>query len=174
MKVTGYKLQQMIREATQERDLAAQQWDGSLLRFDSEPEDKPHPDDVMRRFLDAESKVARTQTALQQFNLQVQVAVRGKSMRLADAIKLVGGAGRSEKMWRKAATPKSAFDRYSGVKDSRSKDEEFAKWVLSNGESAKRAREAGRYASALREAIQVGNATEVDIQLETDLVGSPD
>ena len=165
MKVTGYRFQHTLRELAHSRDIASGQFDDSLKVFPGEV--KVRPEDAMRAFLDAEAKIAKLQTAQSQYNLKVGVQVLDKRMTLSEAVKLVGGAGRAEKMWRAAAAP--AKDRYGFNKDMRSAGDVIAASTVSLVEAATHAKEAARWASALREAIQVGNATELDLEVDPAL-----
>ena len=165
MKVTGYKLQHALRELSHARDIAAGQFDDSLKVFPGEV--KPKPQAIMTAYLGAEAKIAKLQTGQALYNLKVQVDVLGKRMTLSEAVKLVGGAGRSEKMWRSVAAP--VKDRYSYDKDTRDATAIVSQKTVSTVEAATLMKEAARWASALREAIQMGNATEIDIELDPEL-----
>ena len=158
MKVTGYKLQHALRELAHTSVIAAGQFDDSLTVFPDEK--KPHPTKVMDDFQEAESKIARLQTFQAAYNLRVTVKVEGHTMTLSQAVKLVGGAGRIEKMWRSVAAP--AKDIYSR-RDTRDATSIVSQKTISTGEAAALAKAAARWASALREAIQVGNATELEL-----------
>lgn len=165
MKITGYKFQHTLRELGHARDIAAGQFDDSLKVFPGET--KPSPDAVMTAYMDAEAKIAKLQTAQAQYNLTVQVKVLDKRMSLSEAVKQVGGAGRAEKMWRSVAAPKK--DRYAMDYDTRDPDVLVSQRTISVEAAALRAKDAARWASALREAIQVGNATVVEIELDAGL-----
>lgn len=166
MKVTGYKFQHVLRELAHTRDIAATQFDEGLWVF--EGEDKPNPQELMKTYNDTEMKIARLQTAQAEYNLQVMVTVNGEGMSLSEAVKRVGGAGRMEKMWRSVAknTGRDRFDRYERT---RKNDEVRATRTVSVSDAINLAREAAKFASALREAIQVGNATEIDMKLDPSL-----
>lgn len=162
MKVNGYRLQHALRELEHSREVAAQQFNDNILQFASASDNLSLPD-VFARFTRLENQIARVQTAQTQYNLSVQVTVLGETMPLLQAVKLVGGAGRAEKMWRDTVKGKKN-DRYSyGNTDQRSKDAEYAVRSVSVDEAMKHAQHAARIASALREAIQVGNATEIEL-----------
>lgn len=165
MKITGYRLQHTLRELAHTRDIAAGQFDDSLKVFPGEM--KARPQDIMTAYLDAEGKIARLQTGQALYNLKVQVDVLGKRMTLSEAVKLVGGAGRAEKMWRSVAAPKK--DRYSYERDTRDATAVVATATVTTAEAATLAKEAARWASALREAIQTGNATEIEMELDPAL-----
>ena len=167
MIVTGYQLQHAIREAEHMKNLAASQWDGCLHAF--EDDEKLSPDQVMEKYRAEEERLAKLQTAQAKYNLGIEVEVLGEKMTLCRAIKLVGGAGRAEKMWRTAAAGEKR-DRYSLRSDmTRSKDEVRAERTISVEDALARAKKAARYAAALREAIQVANATKHEIELDPSL-----
>jgi len=162
MKVTGYKFQHALRELGHARDIAAGQFNDSLKVF---PGDKKlEPQTIMASYLKAETQIAKLQTAQAQYNLRIMVTVLGKRMTLSEAVKLVGGAGRVEKMWRSVAAP--AKDRYSSDNDTRDATAIVAVKTITTIEAAALAKQAARWASALREAIQTGNATEIEIELD--------
>lgn len=165
MKVTGYKFQHALRELAHTRDIAAGQFDSSLKFFPGDA--KPDPKAVMAKYLDAEAKIARLQTGQAHYNLKVRVKVLDTTMTLSEAVKLVGGAGRAEKMWRSVAAPKK--DRYGYDRDERTEGTIVAQRTMTPDEAGDLAKQAARWASALREAIQVGNATDVEIELEPGL-----
>jgi hypothetical protein len=162
MKVNGYRLQHALRELEHAREVAAQQFNDNILQFASATDNLPLPE-VFARFTRLEKLIARLQTAQTTYNLAVTVTVLGESMPLLQAVKLVGGAGRAEKMWRETVKGKKN-DRYSYSEATRNKDAEYAQRAVTVDEAMKHAQHAARVASALREAIQVGNATEVELE----------
>lgn len=164
MKITGYKLRHAIREAEHVKNLAASQWDDSLHAFPEERATKASPTSLMAKYVDAENRLARLQLAQTRYNVAVQVDVLGQPMTLCEAVKRVGGAGRAEKMWRTAAGGEKK-DRYGYNRDlTRSTTEVRAERTVSVEASLVEAKKAARYAAALREAIEVGNTTEVEIE----------
>lgn len=165
MQVTGYRFQHALRELGHARDIAAGQFDDSLKVFPGET--KARPQDIMKTYLDAEGKIARLQTGQAIYNLKVRVKVLDQAMTLSEAVKLVGGAGRAEKMWRSVAAP--VKDRYGYDRDTRDATAIVSEKTISTNEAAVLAKAAARWASALREAIQTGNATEIDIELDPAL-----
>lgn len=165
MKIDGFTLQQAVREAKAERDQASKRFTPALKKFPGE--EKPDPRELAEAFIAAEIRLARLQSAQTLFNLTARVQVQGETMSLLEAIKLVGGAGRLEAMWRSAATPET--NRYSMNEDTRQKDTIVAEAQVSFDEAGELRRKAGKRASALRAAIQKGNAQEID--LDVDLKG---
>ena len=162
MKTTGYKLQHALRELDQNRSIAATQFSHGLFVF--EGDETVTSTKAMEMFRDSEEKIARLQEFQGRYNLTVQVSVLGKKMTLSQAVKLVGGAGRSEKMWRTAAKNTGNEDHYGRSQNTRETSVVVAKRSVGVGTCIDEAKKAAKYASALREAIQVGNATEIDFQ----------
>jgi len=162
MKTTGYALREAIKRQELRRETAAQQFNGSLHAFEDE-KGKDSPTKVMAAFLAAESAVAQLQTSQMRYNLAVMVDIGGKPMSLAEAIKTIGGLGRGEKMWRSAAAPKK--DRYgSDPSLERDPTRVFAQRQITVNEAVKLASESAKKVGALRAAIAVGNAREVELE----------
>lgn len=162
MRLNGFRLQQAIRAAQQERDLAATRFKPSLMAFPDE--DKPSPVSIAETYAEAEQRVAKLQEVQGRFNLTVQVTVLGDEMSLLEAIKRVGGAGRLEKMWRDAAADQT--DRYAYSSQTRDADSVVAKRTISFDDANDLRRKTSRYAAALRNAIQNGNAQELDLDVD--------
>ena len=169
MKLNGYQIREGIRRWQLKRDAAANQFDGSLKRFDDETS-KPMPTTIMGEFIQADQTIALLQVAQDIYNLDIKIEVRLVNgniaqMTLSEGVKLLGGAGRAEKMWRSAANPSK--DRYSSYSadDVRKNDETRAKPSMTVKEMLENADKHARYASALRSALALANAKESDIQL---------
>lgn len=167
MKITGYDLRSALKSWHTRKDTAASQFNGSLMIF--EGDSKPEPKEVIRLYLEAETNVALLQTEQMRYNLAVLVEVAGEKIPLALAIKKVGGLGRTEKMWRSAASEK--VDLYSYRDDStvREPGKQYAKRTISFEDAARLSSESGRQAAAYRKAIAVGNAAEVETSLSSTL-----
>lgn len=164
MKTTGYKLRHAIREAEHVKNLAASQWDDSLHAFPDELATRATPPSLMAKYVACEDRLASLQLAQTRYNLAVVVDVLGRKMTLCEAVKRVGGAGRAEKMWRAAAGGEKK-DRYAMTRDlTRNKDEVRAVRTISIEDALEQAKRSARFAAALREAIEVGNSSEVEIE----------
>lgn len=161
MEVTGYMFRHTLRELTHQRDIAAGQFSEALYAF--EGDETPSPVDLMQTYRDCEDRIARLQTAQQEYNLLVKVEVQGRTMSLSEAVKRVGGAGRAEKMWRSCAKD-NGRPRYGGRDLTRKADEERAQRQVSITDAMNHAKVAAKFASALRMAIETGNATKVEIE----------
>ena len=159
MQITGFTIREAIKRWEMVRETSSKQWNDSQFVF--EKDEKTSPDDLMKAYRDAERAVASLQTAQARFNIQTKVKVLGEEMTLAEAVKLVGGAGRVEKMWKSYAA-NTGSDRYSRVELSRSKENEYAKRAVSVKDCLKRATEAAKFAGALRAAIAEGNSVKVE------------
>lgn len=161
MKVNGYRLREALKQQELRKDAAAKQFSGTLKKFPDE--DKPTPEVVAETFLKAETVIAKLQVAQMRYNLQVPVEVMGERMTLAEAIKRVGGQGRSEKMW-KGVIP-GGRDRYALYdEDTRDPNQVRAKPTLDPDRAVILATEAAKRAGAFRAAIATGNAVEVEIE----------
>lgn len=165
MQVTGYKIQHTLREKAQLRDVMCAQYSDSLMAF--EGDERKDPKALIASIVLTEDQIARLQVAQTIYNLAVRVNVQGEEMALSQAVKLVGSAGRVEKMWRQAANPK-ASERYYR-QDTRDASALVAKPVVKPEEALTYATRASRRASALREAIQVGNGQAIEIEIDPSL-----
>ena len=161
MEVTGYKLKEALKLKTIELQSVQSLFDESLYKF--EDEDKLLPEEVVKRIVELENQIALLQTAQSYYNLQVKVDVLGKEELLENVIKLVGGAGRVSKMWRTASKGRTRdrWDRSNIV--TRRTDEVMAEPTVDKITALEKAKEAEKFASALRSAIAVGNTNIVDI-----------
>lgn len=164
MKVTGYKLREALRRWQLRRDTAAGQFDKTLTAF--EGEDKRKPSEIADAVLEAESAIARLQTAQTRYNTMVSVQAEGVgTLTLLGCVKRIGGLARVEKMWRVAAgTEKKGRTTIYDMVHARDKDQLVAKRTVSFDDAAKHAEGIGRQLAALRVAIATGNATEVPIE----------
>ena len=167
MKVTGYKLQAAIREQQERRTLNESRWANGQMSWPADVDKLPNPKTFIAEILDSERKIARLQTAQAQFNLAVKVKVQGQELTLHEAVKLVGGAGRVEALWKTSAKGDSNDYRYgASVRD---KDSIVAVRLVSQDEATEEAAKAAKFARSLREAIQAGNASLVEIAGLDDL-----
>lgn len=171
MLVTGYKIQQAIRRHTSSLEIANKQFVEGVTYFPSC--EKPDILKLFESYAEHEAAIAELQVAQALYNLRVTVTATAsdgteKRMSLHEAVKRVGGAGRGEKMWRTAAKG-GGNDRYCN-KDERSKENEYAVPAMNPTDCLQQANRAGRYAGSLREAIQLGNATEFDIEINPALL----
>jgi hypothetical protein len=163
MKVTGYKLQQAIKEQVSRRELAESRFEGSLKKFPDEA--KPDPRKLMEEYQDAEKRIAALQTAQAEYNLKVQVEVEGEKMSLLEAVKQIGGFQRVEKKWRSAAAEET--DRYGG--STRDRDALVAQRQVPTDACVELAKTVAKRVRALRYAIQKGDAVELDMKVELGL-----
>lgn len=164
MKVTGYKLREGLRAWQLRRETAAVQFPDTLKVFPGE--DKPTPESIVAQVEKAERAIAIIQSEQTTYNTNVVITVDGERMSLLHAIKLVGGLGRVEKLWRVAATGKrDKYAHYRSDDPGRIKaDEILAKRAISPEDAAKRVGALATEIGRLREAIAVGNATVIEIE----------
>jgi hypothetical protein len=160
MLYTGYALQLRIRTLKVEVDSYATQFENGKARFDDE--DKPSSLEAFENFKRAEEELATAQTLQCMYNQRVHVTVQGVRMTLAKAIRLVGGAGRAESMWRNVVAPKK--ERYHARDDLvRTKDQTYAFPTYTREQAQVKAKQTAAYAAALRQAIQEANATQIEL-----------
>ena len=164
MKINGYQIREAIKRWRLQRDLASSQFDSSLYSFESEAGNTLSPEQVMKDFEAADRAIARLEEVQQRYNQTVRCDVQREEVTLALAVKLVGGAGRREKMWRSASTPKRDRYAYRDETRSRNKDTEYAQRTMSQEDCVTLSKASSRYASALRNAIARANNSEVDIE----------
>jgi hypothetical protein len=158
--VNGYQLREAIKRWMLQRDSTSSSFNESLYAF--EGESKEGPETVMANFEAADRNLARLEELQQLYNQSVLCNVQGQQITLALCVKMVGGAGRREKMWREAAVPKK--DRYSYREDpvrERDNTKEYSKRTLTVQQCSEQSQKAAKYASAIRNAIARGNATDV-------------
>lgn len=160
--VTGIRLREALKRWRIKRDVADKQFTDSLWAF--EEDQKATPQEVAKNFTEADMMIAKLQDVQAEYNRRVMVKVEGAEISLSAAIRLVGGAGRLESMWRRAAT-ETGLGRYSDRELSRPADEIRAKRVVSQANATIFSDNAARYAAALRTAIATGNATRLSMEV---------
>jgi hypothetical protein len=162
--INGFQLREALKRWRIRRDVADKQFKDSLWGF-ADDKDRPKPEEIAANFSQADMAIARLQELQQQFNSKVTIDVQGRTFTLVLAIKLVGGAGRVENMWRSAATDTGRNERYgySRAEMTRKQDEEHAQRRYDQKEAIKFSDEAARYASALRAGIATGNAQKITV-----------
>ncbi len=166
MKVTGIQIREAIKRWNLRRDASAGQFSESLWQF-TEDENNTKPVDLMKAFQEAEAAIARLQVAQTRYNLAVRVEVQTWKMTLCEAVKQVGGAGRMQKMWRRAALDKGR-ESYSYRDMTRKTDEVRAQRQVSVKEALAEASRTAVLAGAFRNAIAIGNTSEVEIEALED------
>ena len=164
MKVTGYKLKNAIQNKSHERDVLAHQWSDSLKKFPDE--EKRRPEAIMEEYSACERDLAYLQTAQAAYNLDVKVRFDGKDVNLLQVIKYIGGLGRIEKMWRTSIGSKNDYYHHD---DERTEGTVYATMQLTPQQVMDATRDASRKASDAREAIAIGNACEMELDVDPDL-----
>lgn len=174
VKINGFRLQSALRDLELKKQAAKAEFEDSLHFFANEK--KPRPEKLMEVYQDAETRLAQLQTVQARYNLEVTVTVRlnehnTMKLSLQGAIKMVGAAARIEKLWRESSGDKKKA-RYYRQDDTtvRSKDNEYAQNALTPSQIAQEIRNASRFVSALREAIQIGNSTTLELDISANLL----
>ena len=175
MRVTGYQLMDRIEALRERAQTLNGQFLGSLFRFEKDAEIKRDPRDLMQAYLECEKKVAALQEAQAAYNVRVSVNVQGEALSLQQAVKLVGSANRIKNNWLAASKdnpdPQAHSHYYYSATLERSKDMEYAQRVVGQAECLRLSEMAADYAAALKQAIRTGNATEIDLDISSELLG---
>jgi hypothetical protein len=162
--VNGYQLREALKRWKVRKDVADKQFKDCLYGFKDDEAGKPTPQAVAENYQKADFAIAKIQELQQAFNAQTQIEVGGKRMTLSLAIKLVGGAGRLENMWRSAATDTGRETRYGYDRQmSRKADEEYARRRVKVEEAIKHSDQAAQYAASLRSAIATANSKTINV-----------
>lgn len=168
MITTGYKLQAAIKRAKSSREIQNHLFNENLFQFDSDKE-KLNAGDIWTNWLKEENRLVKLQTLQQEYNQSVKVKVFDEEITLSEATKRVGVASRAERVWKQAAkgsTYKTRAARHWHNSDNnkvREEGHEYAKPVFNVDECQDKAKIYGTVSGALREAIQTGNAKEIDL-----------
>lgn len=155
IKVNGFKIQQIIKDLSHEREVIKTRFVPSLKKFGWET--KPSPYEISDKLLKLESDISSWQALQDAFNINVKVAPLGTTMSLAEAIKAIGGLSRVQALWQAASKEE---ENYFG-ESSRQKDTEYQFLTVSKEDAAAKAKEFSKLVAAFREAIQKGNAQEL-------------
>jgi hypothetical protein len=159
MKTNGHQLQQAIREKKALLEVLNSQLAEALKQF--EGEDKGNPLMISKEILEVESSLVKLQCGQDRYNETIVGNYDDrKTASLGWAIKMVGGVGRMEKFWRNAAAPKR--DRYAYNADERSKENEYAKPMVSPQDALAEHKKYSQLASRLRAFIAQANTEEID------------
>jgi len=170
MKVTGYMLMAAIKEHAFARENAENAFVDSRWKYESEVKDTP--EDAMYKYMAAESNLITVQCAQAEYNQRVivQLPTGGKKMTLGEAIKRVGMLARIEKQWRDTAKPRKArFSYLDEEMTGRDPDKVYAERGISVEGAQAFAKAAAKVTNEVRVLIQVGNATEIDMELDPAL-----
>jgi len=164
MKLNGYRIKNAIQSHCHQREVLGNQFKKSLKKFPDE--DKPKPTAIMQHYRTCEETIAHLQQLQTVYNNTVKVNFEGGTVPLAFLIKAVGGMGRTEKMWR-TATPKP--NRYYDEPDERKNDTTYAVDQMTAEELLEYSRAAARRSANAREQIALGNATEIEMDVDSRL-----
>ena len=167
--INGYMIREALKRCERQRKNASQMFNPSLYAFNGET--KIAPVAIMEQFQVADRNYAKLQELQQRYNQNVSINVRNgngsnETITLSLAVKLVGGAGRIEKMWSDSIVPKSdRYSRYDDAQPSRSKDTEYSIRQISESDCLNYANQAGQYRSNLVSAIATANTTTFNVEM---------
>lgn len=170
MKVTGYQLMDQIEVLREQAQTINGQFTGSLFRFAEATEEKPDPRELMKAYVECERKVALLQAAQAAYNVRVNVEALGEQMLLQQAVKLIGSANRVKNNWLAASKNSPDNNSYSSYYEMvRDKTNEYAQRVVSMEECLRLSKASSDFATALKQAIRAGNATEIELELDPSI-----
>jgi len=172
MKTTGYKLQAAIKRAKSGKEIQNHLFNENLFQFVTE--DNVDTGTVWESWLKDEKRVVKLQVLQQEYNQAVKVKVMGEEISLTEAVKQLGVATRAERVWKSAAKGSTyktrAARRWDSDTNARTRDAgtQYAKPVFTVDFCQEKAKSYGMVSGALKEAIQNGNAKEVDLAEATE------
>lgn len=166
MIVTGYRLMDRLEELKEMAKIVDGRFKGSLFRFEADT-NKPDPRALMSTYEAYEQKITLIQEAQAAYNLQVLVTVLGETMTLHRAVRQGSVVGRLKNQWRTAAAEGAPayFGGYNPAM-ARDKEHEYAIRVVEVSECNALADNETKRASAFKQAVRSGNATEIEIDLD--------
>lgn len=164
MKINGYKLQHALADLKQERETLAALFDKETRAFPGD--EKGDLMAVSESLERCEAQIVHVQDVQTNYNRQVMIDLAGKSIPLSAAIKLAGGFGRIEGMWRKLVGEISSAHRnpYNDGLATRVKDrEETQVFTVSLDVARQKLREATKMTRECKEAVAGGNGNLIDV-----------
>lgn len=171
MKVTGYKLQAALKRAKSSKEIQNHLFNENLFQFEDANLDTLT---VWEDWLKEEKRIVKLQVLQQAYNSLVQVNVMGEIISLTEAVKQLGVAIRAERIWKQAAKGSTYQTRSSrrwnetGQNKVREEGHQYAKPAFSVEACTEKAKAYGIVAGALKEAIQSGNAKELELAGATE------
>jgi hypothetical protein len=168
LKVTGYQLREALRHWRSVQEGLAIDLKGSLYYFDIK--EKIDPLVVAEDYRAAEDAVASIEEAQQKYNLRVTMTISDEPKTLTYAIKALGMAGRYAAVWKSVANDKQNIRWGESYERVRNKDEVHAKRTISKETATKMRTAANKYASDLRQAIALANASKLEIDIPEYLI----
>ncbi len=166
MKINGILLREALKRWERARTLAIASFQDSLWRFDGEQ--KPSPMEACEAFIKADTIHATLQDLQQRYNSAIEMEHLGNTITLGVAVKMIGGAGRVEKMWTEAAAkPKNRYGFDDSMDRKRDKDAIYAIRSISVQDCVAISNKTSEIAAKLRSQIALANATMLDLDHPT-------
>ena len=173
MQVTGYMLREALKDHELRKESMVESFDGCLTKFSDE--EKPSPKDLMDKIVKEENAIARLQAAQSVYNNTITIEMADEKFSLTEAVKRIGGAERTEKMWRTAMrTVSYAYRSQTRTRVSNLAaavvSEEHPKLTIGLDEARNETAKAVKRAAKLRALIAQANSTQISISdLDTSL-----
>jgi hypothetical protein len=176
VKANGSRLKLLLKLWNDKKLASMSKWSGSFWRFPSHGDDFLSPGDVNEELIEADSAIAILQTIQAQYNLKVMINVGGTESSLLQAVKQIGGAGRSEKRWAEASRNDNdstrrmrrwEVEQHNAPRDT---DKEYPVPTMEADTIAEYSLGATKHAAQLREGIAKGNGTMLEIEIPDGLL----
>lgn len=166
MQVNGFQIREAIKHWTLKREMAVKVFNDSGFAFAGEI--KISPRDAAENVRAFDEAVAKLESFQQTFNSRIKVTFEGKSLWLAQAVKMIAGIGRLENLWKTYASKglggndsrRSYGETPSTV---RKEGETHAERVLPLNECVDQAAKFAKQQAALRALISSANGTQVEV-----------
>ena len=168
IEVTGYMIRTGIETATRHRDGLVSLFKNSTKKFSGEEKDDLKA--ISKNLEQAELNLVELQVIQDLYNQAVVVnnpSFGGDRFTLSQAIKMVGGLSRMEKIWKDAG---ETTDRIYGRHDQRVEGTEYATLAVPVKESTAISESFSKRKSTLSRLISEANGTKINMQVTDGLL----
>ena len=157
MDTNGYVFRKAIRRWERRKDAALLQFPDNFHQF--EGENKTSPEDLSKEIENCSTSIARLRAFQHQYNNKVTVLFEGNTIKLDEAIGLVGSLGHLANLWKAAAGGDQNHRSYRAPRSKqRVKDDEYAKRTVTVQDCLKEFANLDQRADDLREQISISNS----------------
>lgn len=164
MRVNGFQIREAIKQWNLKREMAVKVFNDAGFAFDGET--KTSPIEAAEAVRNSDEAVARLETFQQQFNSVQGFEFNGKTISLAQAVKMIAGIGRLENLWKTYASKGlGGNDHHRSYGETpttiRKEGEIHAKRTLPLAECVANAAKYAKQQAALRALISSANGTQI-------------
>lgn len=172
MKVNGYKLKEAIKRWENRKAPLLREFQSSFFR---KPSQKGRsPEDISKDILNVEEAIASLQEAQAKYNLNTTVSYflfgEEKRLSLLSAVKLIGGIGRVEGLWKaESSKDEDPYDNQKLHYGQTNTQYEWPQRTMPLKDVIEKANQQNVYVTALRSGIAEANSKELDIDIKPEL-----